>query len=158
MIQAQQDLETAQQDGLAVLLLSTPDDVLSDPGVLWALAVVDAIFQRNYVQFVKHLQIATYVQACFLHMLFLEVRTSSAILHCVRVCHAWLVVGWSFLYVPRGTIPPYSQHQHCMSQNHECCCQQSTVKHMLRVAGGEGSEDCVHVPSFQGEMRPAVTA
>lgn len=77
-MQAQQDLQTAQHDGLTLLLLDIPEDILADPSMLWALAVVDAIEERNYVQFVKLLLTATYVQACFLHMLFLEVWTSAA--------------------------------------------------------------------------------
>jgi hypothetical protein len=75
VMQAEQDMSTAQRDGLAVLLQSTPDDVRSDPAVRWALAVVQAINQNNLCQFDSLLQVATYVQACFLHMLFLEVRT-----------------------------------------------------------------------------------
>lgn len=77
MIQAEQDVQTAMRDGVAVLLLNTPEDIVSDPRVRWALAVVDAIQQFNYVQFVKLLQTSTYVQACFLHMLFLDVRSYS---------------------------------------------------------------------------------
>ena len=77
-MQGQQDLQTAQHDGLTLLLLDIPEDILADPSVLWALAVVDAIEDRNYVQFVKLLLTATYVQACFLHMLFLEVWSSAS--------------------------------------------------------------------------------
>jgi hypothetical protein len=73
-VQAGQDMQTAVSDSLAILLRDVPAEVLSDSSVRWALAVVLTMQQRNYARFLKLLQASTYVQACFVHMVFLEVR------------------------------------------------------------------------------------
>lgn len=58
--------------------MSTHDDVLNDSCVKWSLEIARYARERNPARFFRLCEDATYVQACFVHMQFLEVRSSLA--------------------------------------------------------------------------------
>lgn len=58
------------------------DDVLTESCVKWSLEIARYARERNPARFFSLCKGATYVQACFVHMQFLEVRLFLMETHC----------------------------------------------------------------------------
>lgn len=108
LLQAGQDLGGSVSLSLAALLVSIHDDMATEPCVKWSLEISRYVRERNPARFFRLCADATYVQACFVHMQFLEVRSRNhqSCVH-VLVC---MVLASSLVPGPMSCLAVTSVH------------------------------------------------